>query len=833
MVYDDRDLMTYRQDGERKAENKWYAITYDSYGQIEQEGFAPNTSSAIDELLIDNTWGTTGVEKGKLIGTDKTILNDEANTTITQSYEYDNAGRLVVTRSNSILHPAEGSIVDSLILDDADNVVESYQKIIPDQIEIRRRFTYDHIGRPDESFIQMTTPDPTQPNGLMQWPEQEVAQLTFNAKELLVNLNLGDGLQNVSYDYLSNRLLNHINNAYNGLQDGDLWESTYEYNDDGTINSYIWKDIVGQSNRSYIYNYDFLKRLTAANYLGLGGSGTYSTTYDYEDHRGNFSSITRKSQGQQIDNLSYSYATGTNQVETIIDNATGPVSDGYKGYSSAHFTFNSNGSMLNDAGRNTTFERNHLNLPKSISVPDSNGIVMNYYDATGTLQRQEEVRNGAVVKIRDYISGVEYINGAIDIVHHNHGYIGFDRGLTEEHLDLIGSETVNATYESISTISERTISSPLDVDYKAQEMIILTPGFVVDLGADFTALIQNYPIQSLAARYYITDHLGQVNLEFKDNGRGTAVATSTYNYYPYGMLMDGPWTAQNEESNNNYLRLGGERTKLFDLGYDLHAFRNYDPANPGWTSPDMLSDHPYQVNKSPYQALWNNPVSFNDPEGNCPDCKTVDGGMLPNITISASRTGSSFHDQGAQRYGYNGSFADYQRQYGFEGVSYQNVNNYWNQAHSSDYEKYVASEDKAEAARIAVERMMMFAQYYALIGTVLAPSGGVGNGGVSGIGLRTRSFNFTSPITATPKPVHGNSLSSQRPTWFYELHHNNGTFLKNGITSKAIPETRYTRSFMLNKHMRNKIQFPNRRSAYDFEYQRNLINQGPLNKNMH
>jgi len=39
--------------------------------------------------------------------------------------------------------------------------------------------------------------------------------------------------------------------------------------------------------------------------------------------------------------------------------------------------------------------------------------------------------------------------------------------------------------------------------------------------------------------------------------------------------------------------------------------------------------------------------------------------------------------------------------------------------------------------------------------------------------------------------VHGNSLRSLRLTWGYKLYSADGTFLKNGITSKLIPERRY------------------------------------------
>ncbi|MFV0340592.1 MAG: hypothetical protein ACK5MA_08230 [Parachlamydiaceae bacterium] len=94
--------------------------------------------------------------------------------------------------------------------------------------------------------------------------------------------------------------------------------------------------------------------------------------------------------------------------------------------------------------------------------------------------------------------------------------------------------------------------------------------------------------------------------------------------------------------------------------------------------------------------------------------------------------------------------------------------------------------------------------------------------------LETQSINTTESISK----VHGNSLQSQKPTWGYKLYSNDEVFLKNGITSNPIPETRYTKSYMKDKYM-IKIQFPNRAAAYQWEYQQNLILRGPLNLNMH
>lgn len=38
---------------------------------------------------------------------------------------------------------------------------------------------------------------------------------------------------------------------------------------------------------------------------------------------------------------------------------------------------------------------------------------------------------------------------------------------------------------------------------------------------------------------------------------------------------------------------------------------------------------------------------------------------------------------------------------------------------------------------------------------------------------------------------------------------------------------------MEDKRMIDPILFPNRQAAWDWEYQQNLIQRGPLNKNMH
>jgi hypothetical protein len=79
--------------------------------------------------------------------------------------------------------------------------------------------------------------------------------------------------------------------------------------------------------------------------------------------------------------------------------------------------------------------------------------------------------------------------------------------------------------------------------------------------------------------------------------------------------------------------------------------------------------------------------------------------------------------------------------------------------------------------------------------------------GKGNIATSTKALNGL--LKATEKASqHGNSLKSLKPTWGYKLYSTDGTFLKNGITNKLIPETRYTRTFMSDKFMKP-IPFPN------------------------
>ena len=108
----------------------------------------------------------------------------------------------------------------------------------------------------------------------------------------------------------------------------------------------------------------------------------------------------------------------------------------------------------------------------------------------------------------------------------------------------------------------------------------------------------------------LKDHLGQIRIVFADdNNDGIAEVLDAKSYYPFG----GEFETNTNNSRINYLRLGGERQRSFNLDYDRHPFRNYDPWIGTWSSPEPLAE--LFPEWGAYTATGNNPISNIDPLG--------------------------------------------------------------------------------------------------------------------------------------------------------------------------------------------------------------------------
>ena len=59
------------------------------------------------------------------------------------------------------------------------------------------------------------------------------------------------------------------------------------------------------------------------------------------------------------------------------------------------------------------------------------------------------------------------------------------------------------------------------------------------------------------------------------------------------------------------------------MNWNDYGARWYDPAIGRWNAVDALAEEPEQIDKSPYAYGWNNPIKYDDPDGNCPRCAVV------------------------------------------------------------------------------------------------------------------------------------------------------------------------------------------------------------------
>jgi RHS repeat-associated protein len=281
-------------------------------------------------------------------------------------------------------------------------------------------------------------------------------------------------------------------------------------------------------------------------------------------------------------------------------------------------------------------------------------------------------------------------------------------------------------------------------------------------------------------------------------------------------------------------------------------FRGYDPQLGQFRQIDPLAES--TDSWGVYSFGFSNPITFNDPlgltpiEGGCKPC--IDGDtrssgpepeykVLPVVEVvakvkSKSTLANSAFGWANQIQG-SGISAWRNDLYGYQRLRDQGLSSAQagarHQVNAADFER-----------RYQAEQSWRFANYVLLdVLTSFLPLPKLSTARLARSLVATKIVR--NPVASSAAKggvnaveqvaVHGNSLKSLRPTWGYKLYSADGTFLKNGITSKLIPETRYTKAFMSDKYMVPFRQFPNRLEAYQWEFQQNQILRGPLNLNMH
>ena len=376
----------------------------------------------------------------------------------------------------------------------------------------------------------------------------------------------------------------------------------------GAISGMDWQTI-GDSVRSYRYQYDGLGRLTSADYLESGhSSDRYVTEYSY-DLMGNILTLTRNGKVYDeiygvTDDLTYQY-DGNRLIRVTNHAADTPAYKDAMYYADGadldtERTYDANGNMTSNAdSRITRISYDALNMPCRIDYIDGSHIDYTYA-ADGAKQRVDYYLNPYTSSLPDDDLGTACDSSLL--VHTWREYAG------------------NCVYVC-DTLS----------------MILINGGYIT---FDYTT---HQPIY----HYYLKDYLGnnRVTVSLAD-GRIEEVN----HYYPFGGLMGDSRNATTQP----YKYIGKELDRTQGLNWYDHGARHYDPVTGRWNTMDKMCEKYYDV--SPYASCGDDPVNYTDITGDTIDMKHVlildkiyntnvndkintDLSFLTGLTISTSPNG--------------------------------------------------------------------------------------------------------------------------------------------------------------------------------------------------
>ncbi|MEQ6168996.1 DUF6443 domain-containing protein [Ekhidna sp. MALMAid0563] len=410
-------------------------------------------------------WDTTGLSftspegltmntsvKGQVTGT-MTKVGD--GTFIKSVSYYDDKYRVIQTQSTN--HLGGKDVVTNYydFIGQVNRSISSHSDG-SENITITRSFVYDHAGRLLQTWHKLN--DATD--------STLIAENYYNELGELTEKYLHGGAQSLDYTYNIRGWLTSVNDSeLSGLNDQtpdpkpDLFgmELLYDEQDgslnnaklyNGNISAMKWSnhDVQGENiaERAYNFGYDKLNRLTSASHFEDGSStnrfGVQGLNYDLN---GNIDSLERMgSTASLIDDLAYEYIG--NQLQYVADLSSDTL--GFSNGASVNtladpdYTYDPNGNMISDANKGiTSIEYNHLNLPIKVVMSPSGGgqtglgsgeenRIEYLYDAAGIKLQQKVYKEGNLEKTTDYVGEFIYETDStgerkLQLIQHEEGRI--------------------------------------------------------------------------------------------------------------------------------------------------------------------------------------------------------------------------------------------------------------------------------------------------------------------------------------------------------------------------------------------------------------------------
>ncbi len=230
------------------------------------------------------------------------------------------------------------------------------------------------------------------------------------------------------------------------------------------------------------------------------------------------------------------------------------------------YQYDPNGNLIIERYKGIEhIEYNILDLPETILFKDEKKIIYTYTAAGDKISKTVINSNGIVISKKDYIEDLVYANDEIEFFQHAQGYA-----------EPVNNGSFNYIYQHI-------------------------------------------------------DHLENIRISYSDDDKDGKVdpgveVKETQDYYPFGLKLI---------KENNIIRgrdhtygFGNkEEQEEFDLNWNDHGARFYDPALARWHVIDPLADD--FLSQSPYNFAFNNPITYNDPDGMQPHPSDNDEDFRP------------------------------------------------------------------------------------------------------------------------------------------------------------------------------------------------------------
>ncbi|MEO1259045.1 MAG: RHS repeat-associated core domain-containing protein [Bacteroidota bacterium] len=741
--YNNRDLMIFMQDGNLLANNQRLCTYHDDYGRPRKTGFVSHSSPpsgndpqpGSSDILTETTYGTSGIEEGKVTYT-KTKELGTTNFLDTYFY-YDSYGRLDYNRGDNHLYSNTSAERTDFTYDFADNILtENRDHKINSSFTntIDETFTYDHWGRRINHNHRINSgTDVRISNSVYDWRSR------LKQKNLHLT-STGNYLQNIDYTYNDQDWLTSINNFQcmgggggsgsgsssasapegNGFDvevgfdpdgfGGDMTSGGTRFKvkvsgsvgtfDSGPMEDISIEKVYGTERKPDGSTFAAPQQ---TDYAALATPKTIS--YSLADTKVTYANMADVLLKVEEDLLARFEDQGlvdygsllANQVQHLLEDAWTPISQaGFRiaeeeaigggmaaagsGSSDDLFALKlyydvSNSTLNADAQYNGNIaymgwqvgcndpayygmEYDHLDRLKKAYYAEQDKTSLAYinlnrntlywvnYDERGNIRnlRRRGLHYGSTYGYIDFLlysyvsntntlyrvyestntyyktKGFKSNNGSYQYYTHDaNGNQTSDghRGISDidyNHLNLPEKVTwsngdwVEWTYDANGTKLKKVTSAGSTRHYING---VEYNGGTIDAIYHTEGRAKNAGI--IRYEYTMQDHLGNSRVTFADlNSDNTVDETEILqenHYYPFGMNIEGSWSA----GTNKYQYNGKELNTDFGLDWNDYGARWYDAGLGRWTSIDPLATQYYSI--SPYCYTANNPVRFIDPDG--------------------------------------------------------------------------------------------------------------------------------------------------------------------------------------------------------------------------